>query len=385
MTLALVNGRVLTPQGLVENRAVVVERGRIAEICGDGQAPGGAERFDLGGGVLAPGFIDVQVNGGGGVLFNDDPSVAAIEAIGAAHRRFGTTGFLPTLISDDLDVVARAIAAVREAIERGVPGVLGVHLEGPFLNPARRGVHDASKFRTLDDAAIALLSSLGVGRTLVTLAPEMTTPEAIARLAASGVIVSAGHTDATYEEMRAALDAGVSGVTHLFNAMSPLASRAPGVVGAALEHQASWCGLIVDGRHVDPAVLRLALKCKPLEKFMLVTDAMPTVGGQRKSFQLQGRTITARDGVCVTSEGVLAGSDLDMSQALRNAMRMLGLGFEAAAPMASLHAAQFLRLDDRGVIAQGARADFVVLNDAFEVTSTWIGGVAYPIANQDAL
>lgn len=381
MTLAFLNGRVLTPQGLVERSVVIVDGGRVTQVCAANDAPAEAEKVDLGGGTLVPGFIDVQVNGGAGVLFNEHPTVDAIEAIGAAHRRFGTTGFLPTLISDDLDVVARAIDAVHTAIERPVPGVLGIHIEGPFLNAARSGIHDARKFRVLDDDAIALLSSLGVGRTLVTLAPERTTPAMISRLTAAGVVASAGHTNATYEEMRAALAAGVTGFTHLFNAMSPLAARAPGVVGAALEDQASWCGLIVDGRHVDPAVLRIALRCKPLAKFMLVSDAMPTVGAARKSFELQGRTITVKDGVCVAADGTLAGSDLDMAQALRNAMDLMNLKFEDAAAMASRNAAQFLGLNDLGRIEPGARASFALLNVAREVMCCWIDGVAYPISH----
>ena len=376
MTFAFINGRVLTPRGLIEGGAVIVDGGRILEICAENQAPADAKRVDLGGGALVPGFIDVQVNGGDGVLFNDHPTVDAIEAIGAAHRRFGTTGFLPTLISDELDVIARAIEAVRTAIERRAPGILGIHIEGPFLNPTRRGIHDARKFRILDDGAIELLSSLGVGRTLVTLAPERTTPAMISRLAGAGIVVSAGHTDATYEETRAALKAGVTGFTHLFNAMSPLASRAPGVVGAALEDQASWCGLIVDGRHVDPAVLRIAMHCKPLAKFMLVTDAMPIVGSARKSFELQGRTITVKDGVCVAADGTLAGSGLDMAQAFRNAMDLMNVGFEDAAAMASLNPAQFLGLNDLGRIEPGARASFVLLNAAREVAGCWIDGAA---------
>ena len=381
MTLAFLNGRVLTPQRLVERRAVIVEGGRITQICAENDAPADAEKVDLGGGTLVPGFIDVQVNGGAGVLFNEHTTVDAIEAIGAAHRRFGTTGFLPTLISDDLEVVARAIAAVRAAIERRAPGVLGIHIEGPFLNPTRRGIHDARKFRILDDDAVALLSSLGVGRTLVTLAPERTTPAMIARLTAAGIVVSAGHTNATYEEMRAALAAGVTGFTHLFNAMSPLAARAPGVVGAALDDQTSWCGLIADGRHVDPAVLRIALHCKPLAKFMLVTDAMPTVGAARKSFELQGHTITVKDGVCVAPDGTLAGSDLDMAQAFRNAMDLMNLSLEDAAAMASRNAAQFLGLSDLGRIQPGARANFALLNAAREVTCCWIDGIAYASAS----
>ncbi len=372
MTIALINGRLLTPRGLA-NRAVVIEHGRIARLC-DAHEIGGAERVDLGGGILVPGFIDVQINGGGGVLFNDDPSVETIEAIGAAHRRFGTTGFLPTLISDDLSVVKRAIEAVRSAIRRGMRGVLGIHIEGPFLSAAKKGVHDSSKFRVLDDAAFELLTSLGVGRTLVTLAPEETSPAMIARLAAAGVIVSAGHTNATYEQMRAALAAGVTGFTHLFNAMSPLMSRAPGVVGAALEDPASWCGLIVDGHHVDPATLRVALKCKPPEKFMLVTDAMPVVGSAQTSFTLQGRTISAKDGVCFAPDGTLAGSALDMATAVRNAMSMMGVRLESAAAMASANPARFLGLEDVGEIVPGARASFAHLNDALQVTHTWIDG-----------
>jgi N-acetylglucosamine-6-phosphate deacetylase len=374
--LALTNARVLTPQGMVEGRAVLIEDGRIVQLCGETAVPTHAKTRDLGGGILAPGFIDVQVNGGGGVLFNDAPTVEAIAAIGRAHRRFGTTGFLPTLISDDLEVVARAIDAAGRAIAEGVPGVLGVHIEGPFINEVRRGVHDATKLRKLDEQAFKLLTSLKAGRTLVTLAPETTTPDMIRRLVRAGVIVSAGHTDASYEVMREAIAAGVSGFTHLFNAMSPLTSRAPGVVGAALEHQTSWAGIIVDGHHVDPAVLRIALHCKPRNRFMLVTDAMPSVGTANASFTLQGRTITVQDGVLRAPDGSLAGAHLDMARAAHNAMTLLGLDVEQALAMASLHPAQFLGLVDRGAIVVGHRADLVLLDDAFDVQETWVAGVA---------
>ena len=270
----------------------------------------------LQGGVLIPGFIDTQVNGGGGVLFNDDPTAEGVAAIGAAHRRFGTTGFLPTLISDDLEVIDHAIDAVEHAISRGVPGVLGIHIEGPFLNVRRKGIHDSSKFRVLEEAQVQRLTRLKGGRTMITLAPEMTTPEMIRRLVAAGAVVSAGHTDADYPTMRAALDAGLTGVTHLFNAMSQLGNRAPGVVGAALEDQSAWCGLIVDGHHVDPVTLKLALRCRPHDRFMLVTDAMPSVGAAADHFHLQGRRILVRNGACRDENGVLAGSDLDMASAL---------------------------------------------------------------------
>jgi N-acetylglucosamine-6-phosphate deacetylase len=374
MPIALIHGRVLTDDGFQDGLVVTIADGRIASIRPEGEAPVG-EVHDLGGRLLVPGFIDTQVNGGGGVLFNDCPTVESIAAIGRAHRRFGTTGFLPTLISDDLSVIDRAVTAVEDAMAQGVPGVLGIHIEGPFLNASRKGIHDASKFRTLDDQAVALLSRLGTGRTLVTLAPETTTPDMIRRLVAAGVIVAAGHTDADYGTARAALRAGVTGFTHLFNAMSPLTNRKPGVVGAALEDIDSWCGLIVDGRHVDPVVLKLALRCRPHDRFMLVTDAMPSVGATEDHFMLQGRQIIVKDGVCLDSDGVLAGSDLNMAAAVRNACAMLDLGLEEAVAMASACPAAFLNLQEtHGRIAAGFAADFVVLDHDLSVAATWIAG-----------
>jgi N-acetylglucosamine-6-phosphate deacetylase len=371
MAEVLVNGQVLTPRGL-EAVTVVIEGDRIAEV----RPPAAGERgLDLAGDYLLPGFIDTQVNGGGGALFNDAPTAQAIGAIGAAHRRFGTTGFLPTLISDDLSAVAKAIAAVDEAIAAGVPGVLGIHIEGPFLSENRKGIHDASKFRVLDDAAFDLLTSLKRGKTLVTLAPEATTPAMIRRLADAGVVVAAGHTNADYDTIRGALAAGLTGFTHLFNAMSPLASREPGAVGAALEDEASWCGLIADGRHVHPAVLRIALRARRLDRFMLVTDALSAVGMAEKSFTVQGRAIRVVDGVCVDENGTLAGSDLDMATALRNIMAIGGLSLAEASHMASAAPSAFLGLTaDLGAIAPGQRADLVHADSALRVRRTWIGG-----------
>ena len=377
MATALLNGRLLLDRGFEAGPALVMEEHRIAAIMPPGDLPAGAHRVDLAGAMLVPGFIDVQVNGGGGALFNDAPTVETIATIGRAHRQFGTTGFLPTLISDDLSVVRESIRAVDAAIEAGVPGVLGIHIEGPFLNTRRRGIHDSSKIRELDDSGFETLTGLKNGRTLVTLAPERTTPAMIRRLADAGIIVSAGHTNGRYEDIRAALDAGLTGFTHLFNAMSPLTSREPGAVGAALEDQHSWCGLIVDGRHIDPVTMRLALRCKPLDRFMLVTDAMPSVGMAEKSFMLQGQTIRVEDGVCVNVDGRLAGSDLDMAAAIGNAVAMLDVGLEAALRMASLHPAGFLGLDRRlGRIAPGMAASLVAIDDRLEVVGSWIDGSA---------
>lgn len=372
---ALVNGRVLTPQGFGDALAVVVNAGRIMAVVEQDALPADIVRQDLQGGWLMPGFIDAQVNGGGGVLFNNTPTVEALGAIARAHRRFGTTGLLPTLISDDASVMKQAIAATQQAIAQGVPGILGIHLEGPYLAPSRKGTHDAGKFRVPDAEEIAMATSLGNGVTLITLAPERVPEQTIRELVARGAVVVAGHTAATYEEARAGLDAGLRGFTHLYNAMSPLQGREPGAVGAALEDADSWCGVIVDGVHVHPASLRVALAAKPRGKIFLVTDAMPMVGADDPAFVLYGETITAKDGVVRNAAGALAGSALDMATAVRNSVNLLGLPLEEAARMASTWPAEFLGLGEtHGSIAPGYAADLVLMDAELHVVQTWIGG-----------
>ena len=375
MVQALVNGRVLIDRKFVTGRAVIINGDRIEAVVRDDAVPAAAELIDLDGQLLAPGFIDTQVNGGGDRLFNDDPSVDTIATIGKTHRRFGTTGFLPTLISDDNAKIAAAMDAARMAIESGVAGVLGVHIEGPFLNPAKKGIHDPTKLRPISNSEIELLSRPTGGMTIVTLAPETVPADAIRRLTSAGVIVSAGHTHATGEQIFEALRNGLRGFTHLFNAMSQLGAREPGVVGAALYDENSWCGIIVDGHHVDPKVLKIALRAAPLRRFMLVSDAMPSVGG-RKAFTLGGQKISVIDGKCVNVEGTLAGSDLDMASAVRNAVSMLGLDIADAIAMATSNPAAFLGLDhELGKIAPGYRANLVLFGDGLQVVETWIDGV----------
>jgi N-acetylglucosamine-6-phosphate deacetylase len=376
MRTALVNGRICMDGRIVAGRTVLLDDARIDAVVAAADADCAGRRIvDLAGHLLLPGFIDVQVNGGGGRLFNDDPSVESIRRIGAAHRRYGTTGFLPTLISDDLETIGRAIAAVQAALEAGVPGVLGIHIEGPFLNFARRGVHDARHLRPLDASLLSSLCQLRGGRTVLTLAPEMTSPQMISRLAQAGVLVSGGHSNASYAETMAAIAHGLRGFTHLFNAMAPLAPRAPGIIGAALHDPNTWCGIIVDGHHVDPVMLQLALRCKRHDRFMLVTDAMPVVGSDAASFVLQGRTIHVQDGVCRDEEGTLAGTALDMAGAVRNAVATLGLELGEAARMASEYPAEFLGLgSELGRIAPGYRANLVLVDAELRVRQTWIDG-----------
>jgi len=376
-TRVLANARVLLDDGFHEGCALVLgDDGRIGQVLEAGAALDGLGPVeDLQGDYLLPGFIDVQVNGGGGVLFNNQPSAEGIAAIGRAHARFGTTAFLPTLISDRLEVMEQAVAAAGRALATGVPGVLGLHLEGPYLAPARKGTHDAHWFRVPDADEIERVTALRGGITLVTLAPEQVPAGVIAALRARGAIVLAGHSAASYEQARAGLAAGIRGFTHLFNAMSPLQGREPGMVGAALEDAHSWCGVIVDGVHVHPASLRLALAAKPRGKVFLVTDAMPMVGSEDPSFSLYGQTITAVDGVVRNAEGALAGSALDMATAVRNAVRLLGVGLEEAVRMASAYPARLLGIEhSHGSIGAGRRADLVRMDHALQVRSTWIGG-----------
>jgi len=377
MKQALINGRIFTGDEWLTEHALVMEAGRILTLCESGNVPSDAAIVDLKNQTLLPGLVDTQVNGGGGVLFNDAPTVDTLRTMGEAHRRFGTTGFMPTLISDDFSVMAQGIQAVSTAITEGVPGVLGIHLEGPFLSPERKGVHDVSKFRRIDREALALLTSLKHGKTLVTLAPELTTPDAIRSLVAAGVIVAAGHTAADYSTVRQALDAGLSSFTHLFNAMTPLGSREPGVVGAALEDPNSWCGLIVDGYHVHPGTLRVAIAAKTQGKMLLVTDAMPTVGAETKTFVLKGETIRAENGRCATAEGTLAGSDLDMLSAVRNSVKDLGLTLGEAVRMASRYPAEMLGLGDQlGSLAPGYRASLISVDSDLQLIHNWVDGKA---------
>ena len=373
----VIEGTIFDGEQLLANHAVVVHGDSVSDVVPRAEAPRRAgSHIDLAEDVLVPGFIDLQVNGGGGVLFNESPTPEAIATIGTAHRQFGTVGFLPTLITDSFDVMAQAIDAVRRAIEQGIPGVLGIHLEGPFLNAARAGVHNAARFRELDDEGIELVTSLTSGVTVLTLAPELVDPRMIRRLADAGVIVCAGHSAADYEQARQAIAAGVSGFTHLFNAMTPLESRAPGMVGAAVEADETWFGIIADGYHVYPAPFRMAVRAKRRGGAVLVTDAMPPVGTDGGDFEIDGRTIRVANGRCTTADGGLAGSALDMMTAVNNACEFAAIDWFEAVKMASLYPARALRLDrGMGRIGPGYKASFVSVDGERRLTHVWVDGV----------
>ncbi|MEK9281588.1 N-acetylglucosamine-6-phosphate deacetylase [Bradyrhizobium sp. ISRA442] len=325
--------------------------------------------------ILAPGFIDIQVNGGGGVLLNDQPTEVGVQRIVAAHRKHGTTGCLPTLISDRSDVIERLAVAARACPT--IPGVLGFHLEGPALNRSRKGIHPEAEIRVPNGYDLAAIKSFGdCGRSIVTLAPECVPASMIDELIGAGLRIAAGHSDATAAEIGRAVDRGVSGVTHLFNAMSQLSAREPGLVGAALGDDRLFAGIICDGIHVDPASLRVAFRCKGRDRLMLVTDAMPLAGTSERHFMLQGRQITLHDNRLTGPDGTLAGAHLTMIEAVRNAVALIGISLVDALIMASRTPAAFLGLESElGRIVPGYRADLVAFNPNFEVVGTWIGGL----------
>lgn len=371
MTIALLADRLFDGQTIHTAMPLSIEQGRIKTL---GEVPAGMKMLRLKG-MLAPGYIDFQVNGGGGKLFNFEPTVDAIRQITATHVCYGSVGLLLTLITDELSVMQDAADAVSTALRQKIPGVIGLHFEGPHLALERKGIHPAQRIRLPSDAELELFCRQDLGVRVITIAPEMVPPDIIRRLVESGARVCLGHSNADYQTTRRALQAGASGFTHLFNAMSRLQAREPGMVGAALEDLHSWCGLILDGHHVHPATAKVALAAKTRGKMVLVTDAMSLVGTDQTQLPFFGATIFRRGDRLNIETGELAGSMLTMAAAVQNAVQWLELDTEEAIRMATLYPARFLGIDcDNGSLAAGKRADLVLLDEALNVQATWING-----------
>ena len=375
------NGRAILADRIFDGRAwhrdtaVMVRDGGIIGLASPGEIPSGWTQSRVPAGVfVTAGFIDLQVNGGGGILLNDQPTADGMRAIARAHRRYGTTACLPTLITDTREKTRSAIAAARSVAGRD--GVLGLHLEGPFISPRRPGVHRPDRIVQPRAGDLEQLCELaGAGRSLVTLAPECVPAGFVMTLASAGVRISIGHSEASAAVVAQAVAEGATGVTHLFNAMPPFSAREPGIVGTALSEPRLTAGLIVDGIHVDPVSVRTAFAAKGADRIALVTDAMPTVGTSLDRFDLVGRSIKLVDGRLTTEEGTLAGAHLDMASAVRNVVRLAKVPLEDALRAASLTPAQFLGVEnERGAIVPGARADLVALTDKLTVAATWIDG-----------
>jgi N-acetylglucosamine-6-phosphate deacetylase len=372
--LVLTGARLFDGKDFLDDHAIVIQGARIRAVTRHAERPRGGMQRDLEGGLVAPGFVDIQVNGGGGALFNADPSVETVRRIAESHRRFGTTAMMPTCVTDAPEVHEAAIEAVREAREQ-VPGVLGIHLEGPFIDVARKGAHLARFIREMTPADVEAIAAAQCGTVLVTLAPNRAPLALIRDLASRGVLVSLGHSDATHAQALAALEAGAGAFTHLFNAMSPISGREPGMAGAALSDAPSYVGVIADGYHVHDANLRIAFAAKSRERFMLISDAMPPAAGGPDVFDLMGRRVTRFGGRLQLEDGTLAGSVLTMDEALRYCVARLGVDLADALRMASRVPATFLkRGHELGRIAPGYLASLVHLDDSLRVRETWIDG-----------
>jgi N-acetylglucosamine-6-phosphate deacetylase len=375
MTFALTGARVFDGEAMADGLAVVVEGRRIAAVVAEREIAVAIPRHDLGGGLLAPGFIDVQVNGGGGALLTPTPTIETVRQIARSHRRFGTTGLLPTVITDAPEVLARAIAATIAAQSEGVPGVLGLHIEGPFLDLDRKGAHEGKFIRQLTRADVDQIAAITPGAVMLTLAPNRSDPRLVAELARRGVLVSLGHAEATCAEAQRALASGASAFTHLFNAMSQMTGREPGMVGAALADPTAFIGIIADGFHVEDAALRVALAAAGPQRVMLVSDAMPPAAGGPDRFYLQGREVVRVGGRLQLADGTLAGSNLTMDEAVRHCVEKLGVPLAEALTLAARTPARFLRRGhELGRIAPGYLASLVHLDDRLGVCDTWIEG-----------
>ncbi|QFU22100.1 N-acetylglucosamine-6-phosphate deacetylase [Shewanella eurypsychrophilus] len=374
MITTLIAEQVFDGKNIINNQAISFEYGKVIALG----TVEGAQEIQVAG-LLTPGFIDIQVNGGGGYLFNHDTSLLALKAMVLAHSRFGSTGLLPTLITSDLDTINDAANAVSLAIKQKLPGIIGVHFEGPHISEPKKGIHRSEHIRALSERELAIYCRDDLGIKIVTLAPENVTTEQIKYLTDHNVRVCLGHSNANFEITQAAIDAGAEGFTHLFNAMSGLTSREPNMVGAALLDERTWCGMILDGHHVHPATAKLATSAKLNGKMMLVTDSMSTIGSDQQEFEFDGHQIQ-RSGDKLTSQtGQLAGSALDMITAVNNAQLMLDVTLEEALRMASTYPADFLGLNRHTPqLAIGTNADFTILqydnNSALHVSQTWIDG-----------
>lgn len=374
---AVTGGLIFDGTNFVEGQALIVEKGRITALLPADQLPAGIAEVDAKGMIVSPGFVDLQVNGGGGVLFNNDPTVAGIRTICEAHARFGTTALMATLITDTPEVGAAAVAAGIKAHQDGIPGFLGLHLEGPHLSVARKGTHSPSLIRPMTDDDLArLVAAAGrFGKAITTIAPENVSPGQVARLVEAGYVVSLGHTDTKASVAAAYVDAGATMATHLFNAMSQMMNREAGLVGIALAEGRLSCGLIADGFHVDSTVMHVALAAKQGPgRIFLVTDAMSTIGTDQTSFELTGRQVYRRGGRLTLADGTLAGADIDMLSSVLFVHRQLGLPLGEAINMASLYAAKAVGCASKGLLAAGMDADFLLLRTDLSLAATYIGG-----------
>ncbi|NIF22984.1 N-acetylglucosamine-6-phosphate deacetylase [Candidatus Pantoea multigeneris] len=374
---ALVNGRIYTGYEVLDNHAVVIADGLIERVCPIADLPPQVEQRDVSGASIAPGFIDLQLNGCGGVQFNDDINALSVETLSImqrANEKSGCTSFLPTLITSRDELMVRAIETMRSWLKDHQNQALGLHLEGPWLNKGKKGTHDPALIRQPDPALVQYLCDNADVISKVTLAPENVSPEVIRQLTAAGIVVSAGHSCATYEQAVTGFRAGVTFATHLYNAMPTFAGREPGLIGALFDSPDVYCGIIADGLHVHYANVRNAKKIKG-DKLVLVTDATAPAGAQIEKFIFAGKTIYYRDGLCVDENGTLSGSALTMIEAVRNSVEHVGIALDEALRMATLYPARAMGVEQRlGSVSEGKVANLTLFTRDYKIIKTLVNG-----------
>ena len=374
---ALVNGRIFTGHEILDNHAVVIADGLIERVCPRDALDAAIAQQDVAGAFIAPGFIDLQLNGCGGVQFNDDInalSVETLEIMQRANEKSGCTSYLPTLITSTDALMRRAVETMRAYLAKHQNQAIGLHLEGPWLNKAKKGTHNPELIRLPDAERVDFLCANADVITKVTLAPENTGSEVIRQLRDAGIIVSAGHSNATYEEAKIGFSAGVSFATHLYNAMPTFAGREPGLIGALFDSPDVYCGIIADGLHVHYANVRNAKRIKG-DKLVLVTDATAPAGASIDQFIFAGKTIYYRDGLCVDENGTLSGSALTMIEAVQNSVEHCGIALDEALRMATLYPAQAMGVEKQlGTVEAGKVANLTVFTRDYQITKTFVNG-----------
>ena len=374
MKKALTGAKLFTGENFLENKALLIEDKYIAGIVGKANIPKNFEIQKLNGGILSPGFIDLQVNGGGGKLFNNSPDKESLNTIIEAHQYFGSTSIMPTVISDSLNILQKCTETISNEININ-HSLLGVHIEGPFFNAKYRGVHQKKYINTINASYLSLFEKLDEFPVMITLAPECISIKQLKYLKSLGFKILAGHTDASYDQLEEAIKYGLDGFTHLFNAMGQISAREPGVVGSAFDFDETSASIIVDLHHVHPSLINLSFKQKPKGKLFFVSDSMATINHGEPSFELYDEMVSESNGRIINSEGKLAGSSITQIDAIKNAYQKCNIPLESAIAMATLYPAQYLGVSHYiGQLKKGHRADLAHFDSSFKVRNVWLSG-----------
>ena len=374
MKQAITGSKLFNGIDFIEHKVLLIDDQHIAGIVNEDAIPTEFQVKKLEGGILSPGFIDLQVNGGGGKLFNNSPDKESLNTIISAHQYFGTTSIMPTVISDSLNILQKCTDTISNEIDNN-HSLLGIHIEGPFFNVKYRGVHQKQYINTINASYLNLFETLDKFPVMLTLAPECISIKQLKHLNSLGFKILAGHTDANYDQLEEAVKYGLDGFTHLFNAMGQISAREPGVVGSAFDFDETSASIIVDLHHVHPSLINLSFKQKPKGKLFFVSDSMATINHGEPSFELYDEVVSESNGRIINSEGKLAGSSITQIDAIKNAYQKCSIPLESAISMATLYPAEYLGVSDYiGQLKKGYRADLAHFDSNFHVQNVWLAG-----------